>query len=456
MAETQSTLSELHELMCDHLATAGLPVKLLAEVRKELLACARKNALNSKLFTVFQYVKTGTMDLAVVSLTGDCTTVRSDRHMSVSSLKKAIALNNGPSEENQCILYGDYELSNDTKLSDHGVTPLEPTLSLVARQRHMVYIFCAEGAHIWDSIAESWSDSWKKLQNWPLTRSVDGAFCNNSMAATAIDSKLFLVGLFHVGAGEDGDSDCEDDAPCQHWSYEPGVNEWSALPPPNVNRWNAAAASFDGRLVVLGGRHEQPGEMVRTFPSVESYDIKRQTWVMLPNMNVARPTFAAIELSGKLYAIGGSNEEEKQGIASVEVYESENDKWVPLSPMYRSRHGHAVAVLDGKLYVVGGERFHLEGSESSGESSEEGSDERCRISGEVYDPALDVWTDFAPLDSSFNQTLVALLSLEGKLWAISSVGSIRIYDRHDATWIEGPDCPGFGNDVLVAAVFKVP
>ena len=128
----------------------------------------------------------------------------------------------------------------------------------------MVYIFCAEGGHIWDSIEGSWSDSWRTLQNWPLTRYFDGA-CNDSSAATAIDNKLYLVGLFCVSSDEDSDPDDDEHFPCQHYSYEPGVNEWVALPPPCVNRWNAAAASLDGRLVVLGGRHEQLGEIVRTF-----------------------------------------------------------------------------------------------------------------------------------------------------------------------------------------------
>ena len=237
--------------------------------------------------------------------------------------------------------------------------------------------------------------------------------------------------------------------PYHIFCYEPGVHEWLALHRSEFDRACPAVASFGGNLVVLGGKcgfDGQNAHELMTTSSVESYDIKTGVWSHLPSMSVARHWFAAVELDGRLYAIGGENEtSEHEGgkrnfLDSVEVYTCQNHRWESLPPMSRLRSGHHVAVLGGKLYVVGGEEFR------DGED-----DESKLIVGEVYDPCQNVWSFFAPLEPSFSDSVAALLSIEDKLWAVNRRGVIRIYDASLDSWFDGPS-PSFRVGVHGSAV----
>ena len=88
----EAVLSELHGLIFDHLVAAGMSEELLVQFRKELSGLSGKCALESKLFRTFQYVRTGDMDLVVVSLSGASHAVHANKHMRVRDLKTAIEL----------------------------------------------------------------------------------------------------------------------------------------------------------------------------------------------------------------------------------------------------------------------------------------------------------------------------------------------------------------------------
>ena len=56
-------------------------------------------------------------------------------------------------------------------------------------------------------------------------------------------------------------------------------------------------------------------------------------------------------LANKLYAVGGYD---GGNLSSVEWYDPALDAWEAVAPMATARCHLAVAVLDGKLYAVGG------------------------------------------------------------------------------------------------------
>ena len=56
----------------------------------------------------------------------------------------------------------------------------------------------------------------------------------------------------------------------------------------------------------------------------------------------------------KLYAAGGINDDGFGILSSVERYDPATNAWEAVAPLATERMNHGVAVLDGKLYAVGG------------------------------------------------------------------------------------------------------
>ena len=101
-------------------------------------------------------------------------------------------------------------------------------------------------------------------------------------------------------------------------------------------------------------------------------------------MATARDDLAVAVLDGKLYAVGGLNDDGGQ-LISAERYDPALDAWEAVAPMAAARSRLSVAVLDGKLYAVGGE-------------NDEDGDIDCLV--ERYDPALEVWEAVSPMGTA--------------------------------------------------------
>ena len=113
-------------------------------------------------------------------------------------------------------------------------------------------------------------------------------------------------------------------------------------------------------------------------------------------MATERMNHGVAVLDGKLYAVGGYNDDDGF-LSSVERYDPATNAWEAVTPMATARCHHAVAVLDGKLYAVGGYNFE----------NEEGGGIGCLV--ERYDPALEVWEAVAPMGTARVSPGVTLL-----------------------------------------------
>jgi hypothetical protein len=94
-----------------------------------------------------------------------------------------------------------------------------------------------------------------------------------------------------------------------------------------------------------------------------------QVWTTTTPLASARNSGSAQAIGHKIYLIGGQN------IATLEVLDTRTDTWWPLAPMLVDRALFASGVINGKIYVAGGERMGA----------------IALSSGEVYDPATNVW-----------------------------------------------------------------
>ncbi|XP_066264728.1 kelch-like protein 24 [Branchiostoma lanceolatum] len=73
----------------------------------------------------------------------------------------------------------------------------------------------------------------------------------------------------------------------------------------------------------------------------------------LSNMNTERHDHKLAVSHGKVYAIGGRNDD-MPALTSVEVYDRRENYWKEGVALPQARYNHAVAVLDGNIYVMGG------------------------------------------------------------------------------------------------------
>jgi N-acetylneuraminic acid mutarotase len=151
------------------------------------------------------------------------------------------------------------------------------------------------------------------------------------------------------------------------------ANSWATKAPMPTPRGEVTAATFDGKIYVIGGQSYSANYKFRT---VEVYDPATNTWTTKADMPTARCSLAAVELNGKIYAIGG-NGSGSVHLNNVEEYDPATNTWTVKAGMIRSRHALAAVSANGKIYAVGG----IAGT-------------KAYSSVEEYDPKTNTWTEW--------------------------------------------------------------
>jgi N-acetylneuraminic acid mutarotase len=131
------------------------------------------------------------------------------------------------------------------------------------------------------------------------------------------------------------------------------------------------------------------------------------SWTTLTPMPTARAGFGLAVVSGKIYAIGGTNGENTP-LNIVEEYNPVTDQWTTKNAMPTPRSGFATAVYDNKIYVIGG-------SLSSGFAA----------NNEVYDPATNSWSQKASMTTPRADVCASIINdniyvIGGKIWTSKS------------------------------------
>jgi N-acetylneuraminic acid mutarotase len=208
------------------------------------------------------------------------------------------------------------------------------------------------------------------------------------------------------------------------------ASAWHAAPQLRTPRAAHAVATATDAIWVVGGSGGQLG--------VERFDGQRWTVAtQLPHGGLNAP--AAAVAGGRLYVLGGVEEQTNLPTDAVEVYDPRTHAWSSAAPLPSPRGGHAAVVLNGKIHVLGG-----------------GNSERTLADHSVYDPATDAWRDAAPLPRA--QGSVAAVVFHNRIYAIggrsgfSDFGDTFVYDEAADHWTKGPAIPPRGTGG--AAVFR--
>jgi hypothetical protein len=121
------------------------------------------------------------------------------------------------------------------------------------------------------------------------------------------------------------------------------------MPPLPTPREHLAAAALGDVVYVAGGR---VGSLESNLPALEAFDTGSLTWEELPDMPTARGGIAAATFEGRIHVLGG--ESPTRTFDRNEAFDPELRRWLPMAPLPTPRHGLGAAVVADRLYTVAG------------------------------------------------------------------------------------------------------
>jgi N-acetylneuraminic acid mutarotase len=210
--------------------------------------------------------------------------------------------------------------------------------------------------------------------------------CGDDLAAIAGDGgRAETAGPADVGmavdlgadaAGPDRAADTSPDSAAV--AVDAGADVSAAAPatgsygkgPPLLESWSEAAiATVDGKLYVLGGY--PPSRIPQR--TLQIYDPASNRWRRGQDCPLALDHGMLAGVGGKLYSLGG-----QPSTDVTLVYDPAADRWQQRRRMPTARGGGAAAVIDDRIYVVGGRP-------------------PADNAFEMYDVVTDTWTRLPPL-----------------------------------------------------------
>jgi N-acetylneuraminic acid mutarotase len=221
-----------------------------------------------------------------------------------------------------------------------------------------------------------------------------------------------------------------------------GENEWTSMTPMPTARGGLGVAVVNGKIYAIGGVNNDTQLAVN-----EEYDPATDTWKTKEPMPTARSGFAIAVYQSKIYVIGGTvGTGANVALTGVtEVYDPAKDTWVSNTSMPTPRADLCADVVNGTIYLIGGKEYW-----------EDGPLYHEVDVNEVYDPAFDSWnTETRMPTPAFGY---ASAVVDGKIYVfggarqllegfenLKSVSSTQVYDVANQTWSSRASLPDAGS-----------
>ena len=209
-------------------------------------------------------------------------------------------------------------------------------------------------------------------------------------------------------------------------------NSWTTKKPMPTARGGLGVAVVNGKIYAIGGSNDDVQLAVN-----EEYNPVTDTWTTKASMPTARSGFAIAVYQSKIYCIGGTTGDSDNFVSGftgvTEVYDSATDKWETKESMPTPRADLCANFVNGKIYCIGGKKYW-------------GTDPFYQElnATEVYDPAKNSWTTKSPMPIPVLGASSAVL--DGKIyiiggsrhfqagWDLSTVASNQVYDPEADSW----------------------
>lgn len=199
----------------------------------------------------------------------------------------------------------------------------------------------------------------------------------------------------------------------------------------------------DGRVLAAGGEtrvHSTPFVQGQStvHSGAEIFDPATRAWAPTGSLQIARGMHRATLLAdGRVLVTGGENVPLSawSELDSAEIYDPSTGTWRATTPMACARANHAqVRLLDGRVLVAGGTDWNTALHPPSPD---------CVSSVEVFDPATETWSSWAPLsahESEHEPRADALLLGDGRV-LITAQFHDEIYDPSIGSQPPPPPAP---------------
>ncbi|WP_394842269.1 hypothetical protein LZC95_34975 [Pendulispora brunnea] len=238
--------------------------------------------------------------------------------------------------------------------------------------------------------------------------------------------------------------------------YDPATDAWTPGPdlPEDAPKHHLAVAMMADGIYVVGGFDgilgQLPGEPFR--PVAKAYALRQGAWVRLADPPLARGAATAQALDGRIYVAGGAPTEGQPPYDRLDVYDPSADTWQTLANMPTAREHLASCALDGKFLVIGGWI---------------GPEEHASTRAEEYDPRTNAWRALADLPTA-RGGLAAVSDgnlchvIGGEDWFMPFPGTFSTHEAYDPSanaWRTLAPMPtarhGFGLARLAGSLFAV-
>ncbi len=206
-------------------------------------------------------------------------------------------------------------------------------------------------------------------------------------------------------------------------------NSWTERAQMPTARGSLSTAVVNGKIYAIGGANNNG-----TLGTNEEYDPATNTWTERAPMPTPRVDFGIAIYENKIYAIGGNiNGSPTSDTGANEVYDPATDTWATKTPMTTARDALQANVVASKIYLISG----LLPTNSVGPIVSDAT--------EIYDPATDSWSLGAPILTPVFAYASAVA--ENKIYIMGgqtsngSGGLNQIYDPATNNWTYGQPLP---------------
>jgi len=200
------------------------------------------------------------------------------------------------------------------------------------------------------------------------------------------------------------------------------VGTWTKRTDMPTARSGLSASVVNGKIYVIGGGEDE------ALSIVEEYDPATDTWTKKADMPTPRWALSASVVHGKIYAIGGTIGAPWVGLSTVEEYDPATDRWTKRKDMPAAKYGISTSVVNGKIYVIGGNEGPLNVTSTV----------------EEYDPKTDTWTKKADMPTA--RGFLSTSAVNGKIYAIGgklepnvALSTVEVYEPATGIWTKKAD-----------------
>lgn len=217
-------------------------------------------------------------------------------------------------------------------------------------------------------------------------------------------------------------------------------NEWTVIAPMPTARGGLGVAVVNGKIYAIGGLNNNTHLAVN-----EEYNPVTNTWTSRAPMPTARSGFAIAVYQEKIYCIGGTVGDSSNlvsGFTGVnEVYDPDKNTWETRASMPTHRADLCASVVNGEIYLIGGKEYW--GANPFYHELDVN---------EVYNPETDSWVTRSPMpipafgyaSEVVDDTIYVIggaREFQEQLGALTAIGANQVFYAKNNSWSSRASLP---------------